>query len=122
MKLYAFHCGGEMRLGGTESPFSELVGTKVYLPTSSTCRAPLRERHVRHRRPPGPRTTHRPQGRLGDEADTGRFLLREDDTSRRSSPRSAHAPRIGHVIVSHLHYDNCGRNENFPHATIRAAG
>lgn len=118
MKLYAFHCGGDKVDLALFDPFHPDVGTKIDIPFFFYL--------VAH--PAGnvlfDGGCHKglitdPCGRLGDIPDAYSLNLKEgDDVVSQIARISMNPEHIGHVALSHLHYDHSGAIEFFPSATF----
>jgi glyoxylase-like metal-dependent hydrolase (beta-lactamase superfamily II) len=101
-------------------PFHPEVGTKVEIPYFFYL--------VQH--PDGnvlfdtgghPALVSDPRARLGDAADAFEVTMQEgDDVVSQLARAGVSPPDVGHVALSHLHYDHAGGIEFFPHAQFYA--
>jgi glyoxylase-like metal-dependent hydrolase (beta-lactamase superfamily II) len=120
MRVYAFHGGGERADMSVFDPFHPDVGTVVDIPYFFYV--------VQH--PAGnvlfdtgghPSLATDPRARLGDAADAFEVTMREGDDVVSQIAASGFKPAdIGHVVLSHLHYDHAGGIEFFPQASFYA--
>ena len=120
MKIYPFHCGGDVSDMAVFDPFDPNVGTKVYNPYFLYL--------IEH--PKGfvlfdtgihPEMRSNPRSRLGDSADAFAVEMAEDDDVVSQLAKLGLRPEdVEHVIQSHLHFDHAGGLEFFPHATVYA--
>lgn len=117
-RLYAFHCGEERADWASMDAFDPRVGTKIDIPYFFYL--------VEH--PEGnvlfdcgghPDLAQNPAQRLGPAASAYEVHLTADDHLAAKLASVNLAPTdIGHVALSHLHYDHCGGLEFVQHATI----
>lgn len=120
IRIYAFHGGGEIADMSVFDPFHPDVGNKVDIPYFFYL--------VQH--PDGnvlfdtgghPTLASDPRSRLGDAADAFEVTMTEsDDVVSQLAAAGFHPSDVGHVALSHLHYDHAGGIEFFPHARFYA--
>lgn len=118
MRIYAFHCGGDIADMAVFDPFDPDVGTKVYDPYFFYL--------IEHPRGlvlfdtglhPAMRTDLR--GRIGDSADAFVVEMAEDDdVVSQLAKLGLRADDVEYVILSHLHFDHAGGLEFLAHAPI----
>jgi len=120
LRVHAFHGGGEIADMSVFDPFHPEVGTKVEIPYFFYV--------VTH---PGgnvlfdtgghPSLINDPRARLGEAADAFEVTMEEGDDVVSQLGRAGFEPAgVGHVVLSHLHYDHAGGIEFFPDATFYA--
>ncbi len=120
MRIYAFHGGGEAADMAVFDPFHPDVGTKVDIPYFFYV--------VQH--PDGnvlfdtgghPALATDPDGYLGEAADAFEVKMEESDAVLPQLESAGFGPAdIGHVVLSHLHYDHAGGIQFFPDADFYA--
>lgn len=120
LRVYAFHGGGEIADMSVFDPFHPDVGKKVDIPYFFYL--------VQH--PRGnllfdtgghPALARDPRSRLGDAADAFEVTMTEDDDVVSQLAAAGFQPSdVGHVALSHLHYDHAGGIEFFPIARFYA--
>lgn len=118
MRLHAFQCGGEGTDMAFFSPFHPQVGTKVFIPYLFFL--------IEHPNGlvlfdcgPHPDLAVDPAARLGGTAETYEILVRPGEDAASQLRAGGWEPRdVGHVVLSHLHYDHAGGIESFPNATF----
>ena len=120
IRIYAFHGGGEIADMSVFDPFHPDVGTKVEIPYFFYV--------VQH--PHGnvlfdtgghPSLITDPRERLGEAADAFEVTMKQgDDVVSQIATAGFGCEDIGHVALSHLHYDHAGGIEFFPKAQFHA--
>jgi N-acyl homoserine lactone hydrolase len=120
VRIYALHGGGEIVDMSVFDPFHPEVGTKVEIPYFFYI--------VQH--PAGnvlfdtgghPALVTDPRGRLGAAADAFEVTMKDGDDVVSQLARVGLKPSdVGHVALSHLHYDHAGGIEFFPEAQFYA--
>lgn len=120
IRIHAFHGGGEIADMSVFDPFHPDVGTKVEIPYFFYV--------VQH--PDGnllfdtgghPSLINDPRARLGDAADAFEVTMKEgDDVVSQIAGAGFQPADIGHVALSHLHYDHAGGIEFFTRAQFYA--
>jgi N-acyl homoserine lactone hydrolase len=120
LRVHAFHGGGEIADMSVFDPFHPEVGTKVEIPYFFYV--------VAH--PAGnvlfdtgghPALIDDPRARLGEAADAFEVTMEEGDDVVSQLAGAGFGPNnVGHVVLSHLHYDHAGGIEFFPDASFYA--
>ncbi len=118
MRLYAFHCGGDLSDMAGFDPFDEHVGSKVYNPYFFFL--------ITH--PQGtlvfdsglhPALVTDPASRLGPDAASFRLQLGPDDhIAARLATQGLTPADVDIVVQSHLHFDHAGGLEALRHAPV----
>jgi N-acyl homoserine lactone hydrolase len=120
LRLHAFYGGGERADMSIFDPFHPDVGTTVDIPYFFyVIEHP--EGNVLFDTGGHPSLITDPTERLGAAADDFEVTMQEGDDVVSQVARIGLRPQdIGHVVLSHLHYDHAGGIEFFPDATFYA--
>jgi N-acyl homoserine lactone hydrolase len=118
MRLYAFHCGGDMSDMAGFDPFDERVGTQVYNPyffyLLTHPQGTLVFDSGLH-----PALATNPESHLGRDAASFHLQLEPDDHIEAQLATIGMKPSdIDLVVQSHLHFDHAGGLEALRHAPI----
>lgn len=116
IRIYAFHGGGEIADMSVFDPFHPELGTKVEIPYFFYVIAHP-DGNVLFDTGGHPALIHNPRERLGEAADAFEVTMKEgDDVVSQIKGAGFEPSQVGHVVLSHLHYDHAGGIEFFPDA------